>query len=228
MGKDRKIKLFFLGIIFFVTSLFVYSVNFSSPVILSSNLFNFISKIDTYKTIKNNELSVEARNMLKLDDYLFADFKKMNSDIFISLYIGYYFDSGKAYAAHSPLVCYPSQGWKVVGAPKVDSLTVGEHEVEYEELVASFEEKKELVIYWYQSGKFTNTKVYYNKISMGYNKLFNNDTKHGFVRVAVPFEGSGYDEAKKNAIEFINAFYPYFINNILYTPGDKIINKFIN
>jgi EpsI family protein len=121
--------------------------------------------------------------MLNLDDYLFANYQGPLGTA--NLYIGYYYTANKAYAAHSPLVCYPSQSWKIESSPNRGSLQVGAQTIEYEAITTSLEDTKELVIYWYQAGLFTNTKIYKNKIDMGFNKLMNNNEQHCFVRVAL-------------------------------------------
>jgi EpsI family protein len=158
-------------------------------------------------------LEGEFSDMLKLDDYVFANFAGENQDV--NLYIGYYYTAAKAYAAHSPLVCYPSQGWQIDTHPKRSELAVGPHKIHYEEIVTSHGDQRELVLYWYQARLFTNTRTYQNKISMGYNKLVDNDQQHGFVRVSVPFKDDPYEKVKKAATDFIQAFYPHFVTYIL-------------
>ena len=156
-------------------------------------------------------MAEDAVAMLKLDDYLFADYKGPLG--IVNLYIGYYYTANKAYAAHSPLICYPSQGWKIDSNPKKAFLQVDAQTIKYEEIITSSGDTKELVLFWYQAGLFTNTKIYMNKIDMGYNKLRHNSEQHGFVRVAVPIKNT-YEESKSSAINFIEAFYPQFINYI--------------
>lgn len=157
------------------------------------------------------DLPSDAVKMLKLDDYLFANYQGPLGNV--NLYIGYYYSANKAYAAHSPLVCYPSQGWKIDDKPKRFTLQVGPKTIEYEEITTSLEGNKELVLYWYQAGSFTNTQIYKNKIDMGYNKLMYNSEQNGFVRVAIPINTS-YEKTQQIAKSFIEAFYPQFIQYI--------------
>lgn len=168
-------------------------------------------QLEGYKTDRTIDLAREHVTMLKLDDYIFVDYKGPMAHP--NLYIGYYYTANKAYSAHSPLICYPSQGWKIDNKPHRDSLQIGSHTINYEEIITSLGERKELVIYWYQAGLQTNTQIYKNKIDMGYNKLMNNNEQHGFVRVAIPLN-STYEESKTSAIDFIKAFYPPFIQYI--------------
>jgi EpsI family protein len=147
-----------------------------------------------------------------LDDYTFTDYKGANGTV--NLYIGYYYTADKAYASHDPMVCYPSQGWKIDEQPVKHSLGVGPNRINYEEIITSNGPQKELVLYWLQSHLLTNTQVYMNKIDMAYNKLTKNDEQHAFVRVSVPIADTTYEKAKKSAADFIQTFYPNFIEFI--------------
>lgn len=212
MGKTLTIKLSVLIVIFLVTCIAVYGFNPSGAQIKKPPLADFLGRIDGHRTVRHLSLPANVFRMLKLDDYAYCDFT--GDEGTVNLYIGYYYSSSKAYAAHSPTVCYPSQGWKIERRPAASTLAIAPHDIHYEEIVTSYGDEKELVLYWYQARLFTNTQVYRNKIDMGYNKLMNNDEQHGFVRVAVPFQNRPYATVKKAAVDFIQAFYPQFVRFI--------------
>ena len=210
---DKKIiKLTSLCLLFSVAIFFVYNINQEDPIRHKSLLADYFDKIPGYTLAQQNQLSNETSSMLKLDDYIFTDYSTAQAQV--NLYIGYYYSANKAYAAHSPLICYPSQGWLVERQPITRQLDAGSHTIRYEEIITSYGDKKELVIYWYQARLNTNTQVYKNKITIGYNKFFYNDPQHGFVRVSVPFSSSGPDEARIVATNFIKAFYPLFMKYV--------------
>jgi len=199
-------KLLVLMAVFLCTSLLVYTQKSPDAAVNVPPLKQFLGQIPGYTTVGDIKLDDDAYNMLKLDDYLFTTYA--NADGHVTLYVGYYYTTSKAYAAHSPLICYPSHGWQVEGKPTVRTLQVGNHQITYEEIVTSYGEQRELVLYWYQARDRANIHVYRNKIDMGYNKLLHNDPKHGFIRVSVPFtDSASYEETKKKAIEYIEAFY---------------------
>lgn len=161
--------------------------------------------------------------MLDLDDYYYADYSSTNGKA--NLYIGYYHTAKKAYASHSPTVCYPSQGWTIADEAVYGSITVGPYKIRYEEIVASLGPVKELVLFWYQAGIYQSTQVYQNKIAIGFNKLTKNDEQHAFVRVSVPYTKTSYNQAKKSAIAFIQAFYPNFINFLQIDNNSETVHK---
>lgn len=213
MADNINIKLTVIIGILIVTCCFVYGYSQPPAVEKKALLADYVTDVEGYNIIAPIVLTDSHEKMLKLDDYLFADYT--GGDKVVNLYIGYYYTASKASAAHSPLICYPSQGWKVEAEPIRSTISAGPHTIHYEEIVTSNGNDTELVLYWYQAGLFTNTQIYRNKISMGYNKLVHQDEQHGFVRVSVPFTvGESRETVKKTATDFIAAFYPKFTDFI--------------
>lgn len=168
-----------------------------------------MSEINGY-TIENDvALEDNINQFLDLDDYTFTGYRADDGSI-VNLFIGYYYSAGKISAAHSPLSCFPGQGW-TIDQPILNQLVVGDQTINYAEIVATLQEKKTLVLYWYQADKSTTSFVFKNKINALYNKFSKGNEQHAFVRVTVPFANSGYDRAKKTGTDFMKAFYPKFI-----------------
>jgi len=198
---------------FLLTCFFVYGKKESKQVTQKPPLRHFLEKIDGFTVVNQIQLSENNYNMLALDDYTYTDYIGDNSKV--NLYIGYYYSADKAYASHSPTICFPSQGWNIDSQPTTHSLTLGSHRINYEEIATSREGERELVLYWYQSRLLTNTEIYKNKIAMGYNKLTHNDEQHAFIRVAIPLKDSkSRKEGETTAKNFISAFYPKFVDFI--------------
>jgi EpsI family protein len=207
---DKKISVF--AILCLVTCFFVYWNVGDRPSGKKPPLKQYFLTIQGYETIHQIELPESNIKMLKLDDYIFSQYKGEKG--VINLYIGSYYDSKKAYASHSPEFCYPSQGWKVIVPPETYSLKRANYQINYNEIVTSLRGQRELVLYWYQSHLSTNTQVYKNKIDMAINKLKKLDPSHAFIRVSIPFGDFSYQATKDVAIQFINAFYPILINYV--------------
>jgi EpsI family protein len=202
-------KLLSLICIFSINCFFVYGLKSTPVVTKKPPLSQYFKQIEGYEALQHIYLPDKSIAMLDLDDYTYVKFHGKHGPVY--LYIGYYYTSDKAYAAHSPTACYPSHGWQVIGKPTSAKMFVGPNKINYKEIVTAIDKRKELVIYWYQASLFTNTQVYKNKIDMGYNKLFKNDEQHGFIRISVPFGDATYKENKESAIHFIQAFYPQFL-----------------
>lgn len=214
MRQRLERKLFVIICIFLVTGAFVYAFSKPSVSITKPPLVDHFQKIDGYSITHQLALDKKAVSMLELDDYIYAVYKKGHN--IINLYIGYYFSSDKAYSAHSPLVCYPSQGWKIEQGPTPLDIKVPPYVIHCDEIITAYDQKKEIVLYWYQARQYTNTRVYENKIDLGYNKLVKNDEQHGFVRISAPLQGGmSQKEARSRVIDFVRAFYPEFMRYLL-------------
>lgn len=207
MGNKTELKLTVLSLLFLGICLFTYGWGAAEKIRNRPPLDNFLKSIEGYSVVDNLQLPGNAVNMLNLDDYFYAEYRGEIAKI--NLYVGYYYSADKAYAAHSPTICYPSQGWKIEKA-KAGSMMVGSQIINYDEIITTFGQQKELVIYWYQARLQTNTQVYRNKVSIGYNKLVFDDQSHGFVRVAAPFGNYSYKQVRNEIQSFINSFYPQF------------------
>jgi EpsI family protein len=212
MGTKNRLSVLVLCIVFALTAALAHGFIKPTQIRPKPPLSQFFAQIDGYEILSHPVMDDKSINMLQLDDYIFTNYR--GGDGVVNLYIGYYYSSDKAYAAHSPLVCYPSQGWQIDVQPTTRTLTVGPHTIEYDEIVTSHGLERELVLYWYQARMLTNTKVYRNKIAMGYNKMMHNDEQHGFVRVSVSLREGAYETAKKAATDFIAAFYPQLIEYV--------------
>ena len=213
VGNRREVRYAVLTGLFLLTCFFVYGWQRETPVVSKPDMASFFSRIGTYTRIREIPLLEDHVAMLKLDSYLFGDYRDPRGRT-VNLYIGYYFSASKAYAAHSPLVCYPSQGWKIDRKAVRSSLAVGEHTINYEEIVTSLGENSELVAYWYQAGPYTATQVYRNKMLMGYNKLMTNNEQHGFIRITVSLRNRTIDQAREIVRDFMGQFYPLFVRYV--------------
>ncbi len=204
-------KLLLLSIIFLFTTVFIHGRGTVKGVNKPS-VRGYFEQIKGYRLIQYVEMEKSALELLKLDDYLYADYA--DGDGIITLYIGYYYTADKASAAHSPLICYPSQGWKIESREPGESLDIERYVIHYNEIITSVADRKELVLYWFQAGHETNTEAFTNKTSVAINKLTGKGEQHAFVRVSVNLGNSEQEQVKHRALQFIEAFYPQFIGFI--------------
>ncbi len=209
MSKEKQLIL--LIILLIIPCFFAFSK--SEPVLVGTKekLNNVLAHIEGYKVVGNTPLTEDVYNFLDLDDYTFTTYEK--DGIRLTLYIGFYYTSEKISAAHSPLVCFPGQGWTIT-EPVSKTIKVANHSINYSQIEANLGENKELVTYWYQSDDNTAPQIYRNKLNNFYNKLFKNDPQHAFVRISVPLNSIGPERANRAIINFSKTFYPLFLDFI--------------
>ncbi len=211
MGNKKQKKIAVLIVLCLLSSIFVYQQAETKKVVKPANLQTLLGPVPGYQVSPNIPLDDATYAFLELDDYTQSSYQKNGRSV--DLYIGYYFTLDKISAAHSPLVCFPGQGWTLT-APRDQHLQIGQHIINYEEMTATLEQHKQLVIYWYQAHEKTVTQIYRNKLNALLNQLTGDKQEHAFVRVTVPIDASGVEEARTIGRNFIAAFYPVFLTYI--------------
>ena len=211
MGNKKIIQSCILIFILLITGFLAYKTPVSVEAQKTKDLKTLLGPVEGYVTTYESPLDKDILRFLELDDYTSINYKKAGASI--GLYIGYYNSLDKVSAAHSPLICFPGQGW-AVDQPLVRRLNVGDHSINYAEMVATLEGTQELVLYWYQAHESTSAAAFQNKINAMINRVSKNEQEHAFVRVTVPFVLSEKEKARQVAIKFIQAFYPKFLSYI--------------
>lgn len=182
----------------------------AEPVVRAKNrdLQTVFGPVAGYRIASRVPLEQDVYRFLDLDDYTSVNYEK--EGVPVGLYIGYYFSLDKVSAAHSPLVCFPGQGW-AIDQPVLHRLDLGGYVINYAEIIARLENRQELIMYWYQAGTSTSPEIYKNKMNAVFNKLGGKGQEHAFVRVSVPVADSAMERARETGKEFIAAFYPAFL-----------------
>ncbi|KJS00628.1 MAG: hypothetical protein VR65_11595 [Desulfobulbaceae bacterium BRH_c16a] len=218
MGKKKTKQLVYLTALLVLTSFLVYRPTELVRVVKPMSLQVVLGPVDGFKLLATTPLDDATVSFLELDDYTQSRYARDRDNV--DLYIGYYNGLDKVSAAHSPLVCFPGQGW-AVDQPTEHYIEVGQEAVNYAEMVASLGDRKELVLYWYQADNKTVAKVYKNKINAVINKLMGQSEEQAFVRITVPIvpaDGQGVEQARNVGKAFIASFYPVFQSYVQSNP----------
>jgi EpsI family protein len=211
LGHISRSKIIVVVICFIITAIFVYweqSVNIAKK---EKALADSLANIEGWKNSGLIQIDQRIIDELKLDGYVNNHFA--NSEGFVSLYIGYYLTSQKVGAAHSPLVCFPGQGWDLSDFEE-KSVQVGDHTVNLMRILATAPERTELLIYWFQAYEKTSPGEFLQKINTLLAKFINGREDNAFVRVTVPMQNMDVEQAYKMGVDFIKAFYPRFLEHV--------------
>jgi EpsI family protein len=196
---------------FIIASFFIYWEPDSKIARKDKPLVDALADIEGWK--KSGLIQVDTRivDVLNLDDYVNNHFT--NGEGIVSLYIGYYLTSKKVGAAHSPLVCFPGQGWDLSNFEE-KPIQVGDHTVNIMRIIASTPQRKELLIYWFQAYEKTSSGEFLQKINTLLSKFIDGREDNAFVRVTIPMKNMDVDQAYKMGVDFIKAFYPRFLEHV--------------
>lgn len=207
-------KLIILIICLILTSVLIYQSPTSTAVKKQVSLRQAFQNINGWSTSGHSPMDTKIVEALELDDYISQNFSNGNNTI--SLYIGYYLTTQKVGAAHSPLVCFPGQGWVLSDIKKGNiKLNPGRGEsISYSVMTAERGLQKELIIYWFQSYNTTNPDTLSQKISSLYHKIRHHREDNAFVRISTPVQDKPLAECRETILDFIRSFYPVFLNYI--------------
>jgi EpsI family protein len=151
---------------------------------------------------------------LATDETLFRTYRK--ADKSVGVFIGYYSTLDKIGKPHSPLVCFPGQGWKT-SSEQVRVINIpGEQnqELRVNSILAEKGQQRELVVFWFQAYDRAFPGTFQQKLGALWNKIRHGREENAFVRITVGVEGHKISEAVADASEFLGVFYPAFLRYI--------------
>jgi|GEM_PF-808172 len=158
------------------------------------------------------ESIVEA---LELDDYLHCAYGRGDQRVW--LYVGYYVSGESIGASHSPLVCYPGQGWRI-GPRQRLSLETSSGPLHAMVMSAAKDDYEDVVLYWFQAYDRTAPGTFRQKLQAMWARVAFGRADSAFVRISVPVVRGDREAARRTATAFTKTFYPLFH---AYVTGDR-------
>ncbi len=211
MGQISHRKIIILALCLVITSIFIYSKPSSIAVEKNISLKQALADIHGWNNNGFSPFDQKIVDALELDDYANQSYTK-GQDI-VSLYIGYYLTTKKVGAAHSPLVCFPGQGW-IISDTEKKIVKAGKNNINCISMVITKGKRKELILYWFQSYDQTTPGTLLQKIYTLWAKFRYNREDNAFVRVSVAIENQLKDKAFNTGEKFIKSFYPHFLQYV--------------
>ncbi len=158
------------------------------------------------------DLSDNARNMLRVDDYINRMYVQ-NDGSLVELYIGYHTAGG----FHSPLNCLPGSGWIPVQKEYLDlpanplENDSGNSSIHINRIVILKGVDKQIALYWYQGCGRVIASEYWGLLYGMVDKMRRGRTDAALVRIvspAVSLEPAAEKAAEKSAVDFAMMIYP--------------------
>ena len=153
-------------------------------------------------------LSSEVLEILRVDDYMIRDYYSNGRRI--GLYVGFFKSQREGQLIHSPKHCMPGSGWNPVSSEYVTIDIPGlDIPIKAVRMVIQKGERRQLVVYWYQTGKRYIANEYAQKVQLVWNAIRYNRTDGSLFRVTAHLEGNGsVEETYKFQEEFIRIVVP--------------------
>jgi exosortase D (VPLPA-CTERM-specific) len=123
-------------------------------------------------------------DVLKLDDYLMADYVNARSDL-VNFYVAYYSSQRKGESAHSPRTCIPGGGWQIkeITTKGIDGAIVNGVPLMVNRVIIQNGDNRQLVYYWFQQRGRNITNEYLVKWYIFWDSLTRNRTDGALVRL---------------------------------------------
>jgi exosortase D (VPLPA-CTERM-specific) len=130
---------------------------------------------------------------LKLDDYLLADYRRVD-DPPVNVWIAYYDSQRKGQSTHSPKTCLPGGGWEFAsfGTRHLDTTAAN---LTVNRAVIAHGTQRELMYYWFQQRGRVVTSEYMVKWYIFWDALTRNRSDGALVRLIAPLPPDGSEAA---------------------------------
>lgn len=127
---------------------------------------------------RNDSLDSIVLDVLKLDDYILADYRNAAGQT-VNLYAAYYSSQRSGASAHSPASCLPGAGWRIVSREQI-SLDNGVHANRF---LIRVGENRQMVYYWFKQRDRVITNELAVKWYLLWDALTRNRTDGALVRL---------------------------------------------
>ncbi len=152
-------------------------------------------------------LSAEIKDILKVDDYMMRDYKSGSREV--ALYVGYFKSQREGQLIHSPRHCMPGSGWNPVSSEYVSIDVPGlDAPIKAVKMIIQKGDKKQLVVYWYQTGSRYIANEYAQKVQLVWNAIRYNRTDGSLFRVTAPLVEDSVEATYEMQEEFIKTLVP--------------------
>lgn len=182
MTYQRTITIIF---IFLITAGLTGFASHSERIAPNKPFSDFPLSIDQWKGVKG-ELDQKIFNILGVEDYLIADYRK-DSKEWVNLYVGFYQSQKEGDIIHSPKNCMPGSGWKIIDT-SIEPVLMEQtgNSMNVIKLMLQKGTKKQIVFYWFQSRGRIITSEYMQKIWLVIDSITKHRTDGSFVRMISP------------------------------------------
>ncbi len=134
--------------------------------------------------------------VLGVDDSFLASYRHADNHL-VQLYIGFYQSQREGDLIHSPKNCMPGAGWNIIqtSIETVDGFDTDPNPRQLIKLVLQKGERKQIVLYWFQSRGRIIASEYWQKIYLVWDAITRQRTDGAFVRLIAPVQNGDAERA---------------------------------
>jgi EpsI family protein len=151
---------------------------------LAGPLSSILAHVDGY-TIQNQVVGDEERRVAGMSDYVARLYRRADSTVAFTTYVGYYDRQTQGKSMHSPKNCLPGAGWEILHAGTATVVAAdGPHTVNRDLLKNGH--LQAVVYYWYQGRGRVVANEYTVKWNLLKDAALKGHTEEALVRIVVP------------------------------------------
>jgi exosortase D (VPLPA-CTERM-specific) len=166
-------------------------------------------------------LDPETKQGLGLADYLLSDYAS-SDDKAVNLYVAYYSSQRKGESPHSPIVCIPGGGWRILTFERT-GYSVDGVEAPVNRAVIERNSTKEVVYYWFDERGRQIANEYLAKFYLLVDAIALNRTDGALVRLATQVHpGETESDADRRLITFMRDASPRICRRILLAKSGSV------
>lgn len=169
---------------------------------------------------RESSLTEDTLGILKLTDYITADFQQGVDGLPVNFYVAYYQSQRRGSSIHSPRSCIPGGGWQIAELDQVSlEDSPGLSGLVVNRMLITHESSRQLVYYWFAQRGRVLTSEYVAKWYLFRDALTMQRSDGALVRLVTPIPpDTDIAEADARLREFLIDFYPILPD---YLPGGQ-------
>lgn len=161
-------------------------------------------RLGNWQGVAQPAIDPKVLAVLGADDYLFRSYVREGRGV--GLYVGYWGSQRQGDTIHSPLNCLPGAGWQPVTQQIVDVPDPRGPEgtqIPLNRVVIQKGLDRQLVYYWYQSGRRIVASEYWGKFYLVADAMRYNRSDGAIVRLTIPLPaGTAAEDAERTGMAF--------------------------
>lgn len=126
----------------------------------------------------------------------------------ITVYAGFHTNLSDGLEVHTPDLCYPAQGWRVMSGEKCSLGAVRGKQLAAREIVLGKEQEHRLVVWWYFAGSQPFEERIRRVYGMMIQAMFTGRTDGVLVRLETPIDSTGTQGARDRIVTFARLLIP--------------------
>src|SRR5665213_2886496 len=145
-------------------------------------------------SIEDQVIGAEERRIAGMSEYIARLYRRPDSSVAFTTYVGYYEKQARGKSIHSPKNCLPGAGWEILHAGTVTVMASdGPYVVNRDMLRLG--KSQAVVYYWYQGRGRVVASEYAVKWNLLKDAAFKGHTEEALVRIVIPLDAADSTEA---------------------------------